>query len=283
MVRMSRSIPLLGMATYSLAWTWCASGGAEILLKFPQYENVSFPNFSSISVPSADVQVLEIILQNAIAEIQLASARATLNQHPVSVFMTVNPMLRGVRVILRLGQTLNPHYRLRSEAENILTFEALDQLRNRYRGQFFLTVTPDVPEPALRPSSHPIPERTVEPPPAYRAPEIKWGGGLAAEAASDLFHVDAEILDEHGLRRVVIEVNGKDIETIVLENNVPVRKRGTFRTAKALPGTVEGSGRHLIIRVPVKIGKKLNALALRAENVMGLLASETRTVTKVKR
>jgi len=75
----------------------------------------------------------------------------------------------------------------------------------------------------------------------------------------------AVVKDAEGLKRVVIEVNGKDEEEIVLENESPVRKRRGFMSSGKLAGEVTGDARLLRLSVPVKLGKAINVIAVRAE------------------
>ncbi len=263
-----------------------ASAGAsaqdqpEIVLRVPDFDEAAYPNSASIRLPSAATRRLELVLRAARGELQLSSVRIRLNGESVTAFATINPMPRGIRVILDLSRMVNPAFQLRPEVENSLLFEALDDSRNKYVGNFFLTVKSGLIRPERVQSAHATERSTVQALPAFRPPEIKWNSVPPGQTAEATLLLEAEVLDEHGLRRVVIELNQKDVEIVLLENSVPIRKRGTFRTNKALPGTVEGTGRHLLIRVPLELKKKVNVLAIRAENLKGLYASTSHTITR---
>lgn len=260
-------------------------GPGQITLRFAAHPERTFTNFSSIAVPWVEVPKLEIFLQNALSEIEISSVRVLLNGRPVSVFAKAFPAPRGVKVILGLDATRGRDYRLSESGQNFLEFQARDQLGNAYHGQFVLSVAPliDVPqksteEPSKAPSA-------LQARPRHQAPVIEWEGAATSVVRRKVIWIEAEISDQSGLRRVVIEVNGKDVEVIELYNGLPMRTRQTFFAfaAKGLPGAVTGDGHRLRISVPVKIGRRMNKITLRAENTLGLTGVQSRTVVREKR
>lgn len=168
----------------------------------------------------------------------------------------------------------------RPPRSNQLTFEALDQEGNSYHGQFFLMVDPQVAVPQLSPLARQVLREEVKSAPVYDAPAIVVGPDVPDRIDGKVLDLKAEITDKYGLRRVVLEVNGKDIEEILFQNSRPARKRGGFRLSKQLPGEVSGDGLRLSIAIPVELKKSVNAVSLRAENVMGMRAREGKTVLR---
>jgi hypothetical protein len=227
------------------------------------------------------VGAAEVWLQNAASEIRLSSIRVHLNEQSVSTFVSTNPLPNGVRMILRLDQTLNPVLRIRPDMENMLVFEAMDQLENRYKARFFLSVDASIAAPKISAVSHAIePPSVIQPPPEYETPAFHWDQDLPAETTSELVVLQVTVTDRQGLRRLVIEKNGKDVEEIILENGRPVRKAKGFRVSSKLPGTVDGDGKSLTISVPVELKKGVNTIVVRAENLVGLRASTDRTIQR---
>jgi hypothetical protein len=250
----------------------------RIVLALPAYGDVTFANFGAVAVPTPEVGLLQVIVSDARAELDISSIRMLLNNQPVSAFLTINPMVLGARVSVDFSRIANPAFKLRADGDNVLSFEALDRQRNRYFAQFLIRVQQDASRPQLLTDIRLPARKAFEPPPSYPAPRIRWISPATDVAQARTTVLEAEVLDEYGLRQVILEVNGKEIETVVLENGMPVRKRGGFRTPKRLPGTVEGDGRRLSISIPVELKKAINVLALRAENVRGMYASDGQTV-----
>ncbi len=246
----------------------------------PEYGETAFPNFSAVLVPSPDIRKIEILLRQAGSSIRLASVRVMLNHQSVATFVSLNPLPRGVRAVLDVGQTLNPAFHLRSEGENHLTFEALDQGGTSYHGQFFLLVDRQVATPQLSPLARQVLRDEVTAAPVYDAPAIVVGPDVPERISGKVLDLNAEITDRYGLRRVVLEINGKDVEEIVFQNGRPARKRGGFRVNKQLPGEVSGDGLRLSIAIPIELKKTVNTISLRAENVMGMRAQEGKTILR---
>lgn len=253
--------------------------GPAIWLSLPAYGEVTFPNFSAVAVPTTEVGALQVIVREARTDLDISSIRVLLNNQPVSAFLTVNPTVLGARVGFDLSRVANPAFKLRPDGDNVLSFEALDRQRNRYFAQFLIRVNPGLARPELLSDVRLPVRRAFEPPPSYLPPQIRWISPAADVAQTRILLLQAEVSDDYGLREVILEVNGKEIETIVLENGMPVRKRGGFRTAKKLPGTVEGDARRLLIHIPLELKKRINVLAVRAENIRGIYASDGQTVT----
>ncbi len=255
----------------------------EITLKIPGFENAVFSPSHTILVPGARIGALEVWLRNAAAEISLSSIRVHLNEQSVSTFAATNPLPNGVRTILRLDQTLNPALRISPDAENMLVFEAIDQLGNRYKARFFLSVDLSIAAPRVGAASHLVePTGVVQPPPEYETPSFQWDKDLPAETTDELIVLQVTVTDRQGLRRLVIEKNGKDVEEIILENGRPVRKAKGFRVSSKLPGTVEGDGKSLVVSIPTELRKGTNTVVLRAENLVGLRASSDRTIQRTR-
>jgi hypothetical protein len=251
-----------------------------VVLVIPDYAGARFGNFSSILLPNAGPGKLEVILSNAASSITVHSVRMMLNNQPMAVFLATMPMTDGLRTVLDLQRASHPSYRLRPEGENSLTFEAVDQTGNRYFGQFFLRVAPGLSKPELAPAQPTVLQKAFEPPPSHQPPQIQWLPTDQPQVGGRTVWFKAEITDDYGLRAVILEVNGKELESIVLENGSPTRKRGGFRTARSLPGTVQGNGMRLTIEIPVELKKAVNVLAIRAENLRGLYGASSRTLAK---
>jgi hypothetical protein len=276
-----RGLPLLWLLSVLASFPVAAQPSIE--LRIPNHAEAAFPNFSSVAVPANGLGPLEIWLQGALGEIQVSSVRVTLNEHPFTPFVAINPLPAGVRVILKLGSSLRPEYRLRTEGENVLSFVASDETRVTYEGRFYVVVDAETNAPSLRPTAHPsdvsrevaLPDQAFPPDPVFTT---DW----PERTSQKTLLLAAEIADRQGLRRVVIEVNGKDVEEVVLENEMPVRKKGGFRSSGKLPGEVTGDSRLLAVSLPVELKEGINVVALRAENVSGLRKRVDRTLERVK-
>ncbi|HXG32046.1 MAG TPA: hypothetical protein VNJ11_01670 [Bryobacteraceae bacterium] len=252
-----------------------------IVLLTPDYGDAKFENFSAVTVPADDVR-LEVVLQEARSDIDLATVRLALNGESVLGFVSLNPLPKGLRVILDLSRVTHPIFRLQPERDNALSFEALDAQRNRYVGEFWVRVDRALAQPQLRAQRREATRVEVEAPPAFTAPRIRRIAPDQSTITAQVISFEAEISDDYGLREVVLEVNGKEVETIVFEFGTPVRKRGGFRTARRLPGAVTGDGHRVSISVPVEVKKPINVLAVRAENIKGMFSSDSYTVVRQK-
>ena len=95
--------------------------------------------------------------------------------------------------------------------------------------------------------------------------------------------LEAEVADEEGLRKVVIELNGKDVEEVVLQNEIPVRYKDGRLVRGAVAGEVGGDGSKLRLRVPLTLAKeRINTVAIRAENLKNLASRADRTIEVFK-
>jgi hypothetical protein len=255
-----------------------ASAQPRIQLKVPPFPGIAFPNFSAVILPPTGYPALEIWVEDALAAIQVSTVRIKLNDMPMTPFVAINPLPGGVRAILKLGVTLSPDYTLRKDGENEVTFEATDTAKIAYRGRFYLTVDPAATAPKLAPVRRPSKE--VVAPTVKLPPEIKFTSAWQTRTHDTTALLTADVSDAEGLTRVVIEVNGKDLEEIQIENERPVRKRDGFIARASLPGEVEGDSRHLTISVPIPLPKNIVVVAIRAVNALGLRTRIDRVITR---
>jgi hypothetical protein len=178
---------------------------------------------------------------------------------------------------------VNPDYVLRPGAENILSFSVEDETGVRYQGQFYITTEAALTAPKALPArGGGPPAKAVEAPATPLPPVIEIRSRWPDRTTDSILNLEAEVTDAEGLKRVVIEVNGKDTDEIVLENEWPVRKHDGFMSSRQLPGHVEGDGRRVHFSIPVKLGKEITVVAVRAENTGGLRARADRTVRRMK-
>jgi hypothetical protein len=255
--------------------------GPQVTLRLPAFGNIAFPPTGTIVVPAQGLDCLELWLQHTLADLRLSSIRVYLNEQSVSTFLSVNPLPKGVRAILRLNQTLNPALGLSPGFENMLLFEAVDIGGNRYRARFFISIDASVSRPTVGVKSYAVePEGVVIPPPTPEVPSFRWDLALPAATAESAVNVAVTITDKRGLRRVVVEKNGKDVEEIIVENGRPIRKSKGFRVSSKLPGYVAGDGKSLEISLPMELRKGLNTIVFRAENMDGLRARTDRTIER---
>lgn len=255
-----------------------AQAEPTLTVRFPATPGVAFANFSNVLVPAAAAGTIEIWLERALAAPQISTIRVRLNEVPLTPFVSVNPVPRGVRLVLNLGRTLNPEYRLRPTGENLLAVSLSDEGQVSYQGQFYLTIDETVSSPTLAPSRTAMPVAPVTGPPQHVAPSVTWISQWPARSASSTIQLEAEVRDAEGISRIVIEVNGKDVEEVLLQNGLPVRKQNGWIARTKLPGEVSGDSSTLRIAIPVRIRKGLNVVAVRAENALGLRSRADRTI-----
>lgn len=272
-----RLAPLAGL----LLWPVLAGAQPVITLHVPPDE-ARFENFATIALPAEGIGVLEIVLEGAVTSLRQATVRVTLNEMPMTPFVSLNGLPRGVRAIVRLGLSLSPDYSLRAEGENVLALTAVDEGGLTYRGQFYLVVdatksTPEVVKNARAASQ----ASAVQPPPRHSPPAITIRSSWPRRTAEGILRLDFVASDTEGLRRVVVEVNGKDVEEVVLRNERPIRKKDGLIARGALPGQVTGDGHSLSMVVPVRLERdRVNVVAVRAENILGLTTRTDRTVQR---
>lgn len=141
-----------------MSWALQEARAEQLVMRIPELgSGATFANFARIPVPTPDLRSIEVVLSDARAEIQLGSVRVSLNQTPVLTLTTLYALPRGVRVVVRLSESLNPDLKLTASGENLITFEATDDQRMRYRGQFSILVgsstTGNAPAPIAIPSA----------------------------------------------------------------------------------------------------------------------------------
>ena len=256
-----------------------AAAEPSMTLRLPAFQNAVFPNGSSIVLPSSGHGDVEVWLQDALAEIQVSTVRIRLNEVPMATFTTINRLPRGVRAIVKMGLSINADFSFRPGRENLLTFSATDASSVTYQAQFYVSLSPEAEVPRLA-AQAPVrtPQREVVAPPQVFPPTIAFTVNWAEKTPDRILTLDAEVSDREGLRRVVLEVNGRVVEEVVLENELPVRKQRGFIARSRLPGSVTGDGRRVTVSIPVSLDRRLNTVALRAENVSGLIGYADRTV-----
>ncbi len=271
----------LAVATLASA---TAAAEPTITLKVPPFAP-SFANFSSVILPASGYTTLEVILQGSLGEIQASTVRVTLNNMPMTPFVGINMMPGGTRAIIKLGVSLNPDYTIRRDGESILTFAASDAGAISYRGQFYLTIDPNKTEPELaRTTRARAQESGVVAPPQHLPPVIALKSEWPARTSDRTLALHAEVTDEEGLRRIVIEVNGRDVEEVQLQNERPVRYQGGRIARGATAGEVTGTGTAISLNIPIRLAAdRINVVAVRAENIAGLSTRSDRTVEVLKR
>lgn len=275
-----------------LAWTlglflWSAATAAaepSVTLRVPAFASASFANFGNVVLPATGYDSLEIVLRDALAQVQTSTVRVTLNNMPMTPFVAIHPVPGGVRVVINLGVSLSPDYAIKREGESILTFAASDIGGTAYRGQFYLAIDPDKtsPEPA-RSTRARSQEATTIAPAQYRAPAIAITSKEIGRTADRVYWLEAKVTDVEGLRKVVIELNGRDVEEVVLQNERPIRYKDGRISRATGAGEVAGDGQTVRLRVPLTLAKdRINVIALRAENLHGLSTRADRTVEVFK-
>jgi hypothetical protein len=250
-----------------------------LTLRVPAFPATQFPNGSSIVLPESGYGNVEVWLEDALAEIQVSTIRVRLNEVPMATFITTNRLPRGVRVIVRLGASVNPDFSFRSGRENVLSFAATDTSSVEYQAQYYITLAAETASPhlAARAPARP-PVREVAAPPQAFPPTVRMTKEWPAKTADRVMLLEAEVSDREGLRRIVVELNGRAIEEVVLENELPVRKQRGFIAKSRLPGSVTGDGQKVAIAIPVTLDKRLNTVGLRVENLAGLVGYEDHTI-----
>lgn len=253
----------------------------RVTLKLPTFPGAVFPNFSSVIVPAAHGPI-EIWVEDAVSEIQVSTARIKLNEMPMTPFVAMNPLPRGLRLVVKDGVTMNPEYRLRPSGENLLSVALADESGVSYKGQFYLTVDAAESVPRLAPMRARAPAKEVTAPAEKHPPTVRFVSEWPSRTTDAVLTLAAEAEDGEGLVRLVLEVNGRDLEEVVFQNELPVRKDRGWVAGKKLPGEVTGDSRRVRLVRPVKLDKDIMVVAIRAENVLGLRARVDRTVERVK-
>jgi hypothetical protein len=230
-------------------------------------------------LPASGHGDVEIWLQDALAEVSVSSVRVLLNQTPMATFVTVNRLPRGVRVIVKMGASLNADFAFHPDMDNLIAFSAADASNVTYRAQFYVVLSQQAHAAMLAPkvAARPPVQEVASPAQVY-PPTITLTSAWPEKTASRVLTLDVTVEDREGLRRVMIEVNSSTVEEVILENEQPVRKQRGFIAKGKLPGTVAGSGRSLHIAIPITLDKRLNTVGVRAENGAGLSAYADHTI-----
>jgi len=268
-----------GIIALVLACARTAAAEPAITLKVPPFDT-TFQNFASVLLPPSGYSTLEVVLQGALGEVQASTVRVTLNGMPMTPFVSVNMMPAGTRAIVRLGVSLSPDYTIRRGGESILTFAAADAGGTSYRGQFYLTIDATKTAPELaRTTRARAQESGVVAPPQHLPPAIAIKSQWPSRTSERTLALEVEVADPEGLRRIVIEVNGRDVEEILLQNERPVRYQGGRIVRATTAGEVSGTGTGIRFNIPVRLaGNRINVVAVRAENLAGLASRVDRVV-----
>lgn len=281
---------MIARASGVLLWVALALGAPPgrlepvISLTIPAYPSSSFANYASVLLPDEKFETIELRLTDALSTIQTSTVRVTLNGVPMTPFVSVNPTPGGVRIIVRLGMTLSPEYAISRDGESVLTLDAKDVSGTGYRGMFYLTIDPAKSRPELARTTRARAQQSATvAPPEFRAPVIRFLSEAPQRTADRVYQLEAEIADTEGLRRIVIELNGRDAEEVVLQNERPVRYKGGRIARGALAGEVTGGAAGLRLRIPLTLARdRVNVIAIRAENVRGLSARADQTIETFK-
>src|SRR4051794_5802239 len=112
--------PRLSVLFVAITVLTAARAAAEPLvrLKVPAYPAASFANYSAVVLPASGYDSLEVLLEDALAQLQASTVRITLNGMPMTPFVSINPMPAGMRVVVRLGLSLSPDYSIKREGES---------------------------------------------------------------------------------------------------------------------------------------------------------------------
>jgi len=274
------SVILLGFLT-SPIFAQITIERANLELKFPEYQSAAFPNYTTVLVPSTNLRKIELFLRDCLAEVQVSTVRVKLNGHPISMLLNLNPLPRGVRVIVDLGLSTNPEFKIKAEGYNQIDFEALDDSRNKYLGQFFIKVDPKVQRPQSAPMP-PTPDQPTRKSPKPEPPQIQIDASLPRETEQERITLLATVSDPIGLKRVTLEVNEKDSQEAFFDRGKLVRVRRGFWEGAKPPGSISGDEQSLKLEIPIKLKKGQNTIVIRAENSAGLRSREERTIERAK-
>jgi hypothetical protein len=266
------------------AWLVAAPAAAQprIELRVPGFDAAIFENHSAVAVPATATGTLEVWFLDVLAPVQMSTLRVRLNDMPMTPFVSTFPLPRGVRVVVRLGATLNPDYQLRTPGENVLLVTIVDQERVSYEGRFAVLVDAAAAAPRAAATRAAATPPAVVPPPVPVPPVVRLIGEWPASTSEQTVTLEAEVEDPEGLLRVVIEVNGKDVQEVVLQNGLPVRKENGWVARGRLPGEVVGDSERLRLSIPIRLTRDINVVAVRAENTASLRTRAHRSVERVR-
>lgn len=253
----------------------------QVLISFPKYQVPAFPNFSVVEIPNSSLPAIEFDLIGFPAQLSISTVRVYLNDKPLTPFLKIFRKTDGARILVELEQVPVGSTYLQPDVENLLVLLVADKLGRRYTGRISLIPKSSVVQPQLVTQRLQHSNPVVPPPePPPTSPKIFWASELPDATTQENLMLHVQILDDYGLRYARIELNNRVIETIVVEAGIPTRKRGDFRRASNLPGSVSGSGKHLVVTIPLRLKKNANIIAVYAENIKGLNGFSKKTIIR---
>jgi hypothetical protein len=277
------SIALLAAVASGENWVQTTAEEPRLTLRVHPWET-PFENQRTVIVPEIGMTDIEIRIENALARIRRASIRVSLNGTPVGSLLRINELPRGVRAILQLGRSMNPEFMVKRDIENDLTLVAQDESGMTYNAQFGIAVDPGATAPRLAAVIRSALARPqIEPPAMSTPPTITILSDWPARTRETHLSLRAEVADDEGLRQILVLVNGKDVEEIVMQNERPVRKQKGFVARGKLPGTVEGDGRRVRLDIPIRLAAgEIHVVELHAENINGLMMNASRAIETLR-
>ena len=224
------------------------------------------------------VSTFDVVLSDALAEIDLDTVDLALNGNPIIGFARKSKTPAGIRLVVDRARIRHPHLAL--ARENRLRFAALDLDGNRYRGEFVVRVSEGVRGVQLLSGPDPHPAVLKGSGPKGLPPVIAITSNPGVSRDQRSWQLVAEVRDRSGIRLVAVELNWKQYERIQMRSGFPSRQRGKFRKAGSLPGSVTGDSQRLVLDIPVPLRKRETRVELRATNLQGLEASESVTIRR---
>lgn len=275
---MTRSTPttLLSIAIFTMALSVAVSAEPVVELRLG---TARFPAGSSLVVPAGATDPLTLWLDDVPSAIQVGTVRVLLNGMPMNAFMSVNRLLRGIRVVVRMDLSFGAEFTLRRNTENVLSFSAIDEVRVTYNATFYLRPDDGTTAPKLATFQRAAPGAVATAPKVAVKPVVTVTTDVPAMTTAAVLEIGIEATDEEGLLRVVVEVNGREEDAVLLQNGRPVRQRRGWTSPGSEPGTVDGDSRQVRMLVPVPLRKNaINVVVAKAEDVTGLISRVDRTV-----
>ena len=242
----------------------------------------AFTSGSVIAAGVETVETLDLVVSGALGDMDANSVSVRLNGNEIVGFARLSRMSDGFRAFLDFKAANHPHFVLKL-AENDLQFLAKDQAGNTYRASWTINADQGPGAPVLS-GTQPMPPPLVEHKLVAR-PQIRFSSDppvhtiRRSKRALEAL-VDFEVTDAKGIRSVYIHLNGNELEAIQVRNGFPSRKRGKFRRASELPGTVTGGSNALQIRVPVPLPKAANFVRISASNVDDVEVTESFNISR---
>ena len=256
----------------ALAYLLAATSLADPSLELRVGSSEAFQPGATIGVSLDAAGTLDLRLNKARAEIDLKSIEIHLNGTSIAGFARVNRMLRGLRVIVDRRTQDHPDLALRDQ--NPLMFGCEDALGNFYRGQFVLRVSQAESEPRLLAAPSPDTPKVLVAGAGHNEGPYVSLNVRDVHRGQRTARLVAEIRDKQGIREVLIGVNWREVERIVMHNGLPSRRRGELRSSRSLPGSVMGDSVDLRLDMPIPLQKRETSVSTRATNVAGSVTSE---------